>query len=156
MSTDAPEILQQRVSRVERTQWVLVLVVLALSMAVVFREVRAPRVLQAERVELIDAGGTVRAELILRDGQPGLYLKDVHGVDRVSVFHDSSASGMMVADSSGTTRVGAVQFAHGGGGFALHGPASRGAAVLYLKGAGSLRFFDSAGTVTNQVTAERP
>ena len=46
-------------------------------------------------------------------------------------------------------------FAHGGGVVALHGQDSKGAAVLYLKDEGSLRFFESEGGITNQVTARR-
>ncbi len=47
-----------------------------------------------------------------------------------------------------------AQFAHGGG-VALRGPDSKGAAVLYFKDQGSLRSFDSEGQVTNQVLAVR-
>lgn len=47
----------------------------------------------------------------------------------------------------GDTRVGAAQFAHGGGGYALHGPGGRGAAVLYLKDEGSLTMYDADGAV---------
>ena len=47
----------------------------------------------------------------------------------------------------GTTRVGVAQFAHGGGGFALHGPEAKGAAVLYLQGDGSLTFYGPDGDV---------
>jgi hypothetical protein len=46
------------------------------------------------------------------------------------------------------SRVVAAQFAHGRGGFALHGPESKGAAVLYLKEEGSLTFHGSDGEVT--------
>ena len=45
-------------------------------------------------------------------------------------------------------RVGVAQFSHGGGGFALHGPGTRGAAVLYLRGDGSLTQYDTTGVVT--------
>lgn len=48
----------------------------------------------------------------------------------------------------GDTRLGAAQFAHGGGGYALHGPGGRGAAVLYLSGDGSLTIYDAEGGVT--------
>jgi hypothetical protein len=43
--------------------------------------------------------------------------------------------------------VGGTLFAHGGGGFALHGPEAKGAAVLYLKGDGNLTFFGAEGEV---------
>ena len=44
-----------------------------------------------------------------------------------------------------------AQFAHGGGGVALHGPRDKGAAVLYYKGAGSLTMYDEAGKVVARV-----
>jgi hypothetical protein len=74
-------------------------------------------------------------------------------MDRVALLHEADTDGLFVMDAEGTTRIGVAQFSHGGGGFALHGPESKGAAVLYLKGDGSLRFFDQEGAVTNQVLA---
>ena len=108
---------------------------------------------RAERFELVDAEGRVRAEIALRDGEPGIYLDDADGRERLAVFHDADGTGLKISDEAGTTRIGVVQFVHGGGGVALHGPGSQGAAVLYLKEQGSLRFFDGNGTVTNQVLA---
>jgi len=115
-----------------------------------------PDALQARSFELVGKNGAVLAELTVRDGKPGLYIKDEGGTDRVALFHDAEASGLYVMDAAGTTRIGVAQFAHGGGGVALHGPESKGAAVLYLKGAGSLRFFDAEGNTTNQVLATQP
>ena len=47
---------------------------------------------------------------------------------------------------------GVARFAHGGGGVALHGAESRGAAVLFLKdGAGSLTFYDESGETRQRV-----
>jgi len=43
--------------------------------------------------------------------------------------------------------IGLSQFAHGGGGLALHGENSKGASVLYHKGSGSLSFYDMEGNV---------
>lgn len=51
---------------------------------------------------------------------------------------------------TGDTRIGVAQFAHGGGGFALHGPEAKGAAVLYLKERGTLTFYGDEGGVTRQ------
>ncbi|KPJ92099.1 MAG: hypothetical protein AMS18_08095 [Gemmatimonas sp. SG8_17] len=76
---------------------------------------------------------------------------DDSGLVRIELRHDSTETGLFIRDVAGDTRLGAAQFAHGGGGFALHGPEAKGAAVLYLKGAGSLTFFDSSGTVTTRV-----
>ena len=80
-------------------------------------------------------------------GYPALYFRDAEGVTRLALFHEAEASGVYVSDETGTTRIGIAQFAHGGGGVALHGPESRGAAVLYYKDDGSLRFFDGNGAV---------
>lgn len=103
---------------------------------------------RAERFQLVDGAGTVRAELRLDEGAPVFSLLDEAGVERLSLSHGADATALYIRDASGTTRLGAAQFAHGGGGFALHGPESKGAAVLYLKDRGSLSFYDAQGTVT--------
>jgi len=54
---------------------------------------------------------------------------------------------LYVRDASDQVRIGVAQFAHGGGGVALHGAAAKGAAVLYFKEQGSLTFYDSEGNV---------
>jgi hypothetical protein len=72
----------------------------------------------------------------------------------MELTHDSSGTRLYVHDDAGDVRVGVAQFAHGGGGFALHGPQGRGAAVLYLKGDGSLTFYDVAGAVTARFPSE--
>ncbi len=119
--------LEQRVRRLERRN--LLLIVLALPLLVGAFARRSPStqdvpdVVRARRVEIVDADGVVRLEL-------------VHNVDETGLF---------IRDSAGVVRLGAAQFAHGGGGFALHGPNARGAAVLYLKGTGNLTFYDSTG-----------
>lgn len=110
-------------------------------------------VLRGSAIELISSDGQIRAELVMREGHPGLYLRDDNGVERVALFHNEEATGLYVNDSSTTTRIGIAQFAHGGGGVALHGADSKGAAVLYLKEEGSLRFFDRDGRVTDRVPA---
>ena len=151
MDSMSQEALDARVHQLERHNRVLAFVSAMLIVAVAYVGTNRPRTVRAEAFELASADGSVRAELTLRDDEPGLYLRDRQGVDRVAVFHASDGSGLHVIDSSGTTRIGVVQFAHGGGGVALHGPDSRGAAVLYLKGDGSLRFFDASGAVTREV-----
>jgi hypothetical protein len=110
-------------------------------------------VVKATSIQLISPAGDVRAEISMRNGSPGVYLKDENGVDRVAIYHDSEGSGLHIMDGDAITRIGVVQFAHGGGGVALHGPESRGAAVFYLKTEGSLSFFDKDGQITNQVLA---
>lgn len=89
----------------------------------------------------------------ITDTNRGLYLKDRNGVNRASLFHADDGTGLYIMDEGGVTRIGIAQFAHGGGGVALHGPESKGATVLYYKNDGSLRFFDAQGVVTNQVNA---
>lgn len=111
------------------------------------------RIVEASGFRLLDESGRLRAELTLRDGNPGLYLRDAENVERIALFHAWDAAGLYVSDESGTTRIGIAQFAHGGGGVALHGPDSKGAAVLYFGDSGSLRFFDADGQVTNSVSA---
>ena len=86
----------------------------------------------------------------------GLFLKDEEGKDRLQLIHDQEQSALFIKDKKGTVRIGVAQFSHGGGGFALHGPDSKGAAVLYFKKSGSLRIFDDEGAVTDQLPAPRP
>ena len=95
---------------------------------------QAVDVLQAARIQLVDEDGRVRIDL----------------------RHDSTETGIFVLDVAGDTRVGIAQFAHGGGGVALHGPSMRGAAVLYLKERGTLTIYDTAGVVTARFPATAP
>lgn len=114
---------------------------------------QVPDVLRARRIELVDAEGRPRAELgIDADGSAGLFVRDVQGGLRACVIHDEGQSALYLFDDAGTLRVGASQFAHGGGGFALHGTDSQGATVLYMKDAqGSLTFYDREGAVLERV-----
>lgn len=147
------EQLEQRTGRLEAWNRVL-LIVTGTCLVVILSGAASTRdVVQAGSFQLVSSEGDVRAELVLRDGDPGLYFKDAANVDRVAVFHDADASGVYVMDVDGVTRIGIAQFSHGGGGVALHGPESKGAAVLYFKEEGSLRFFDGDGNVTNQIRA---
>lgn len=119
------------------------------------RDSTAPTdVVRATRFEMVDAEGRVRAELAIdKDGSAGMFLKDGGGGIRASLTHDAAQTALFLYDAEGTVRVGTAQFAHGGGGFALHGPKSKGAAALYLKGSGSLTFYDEEGAVTGKVPA---
>lgn len=144
--------LARRLRRVERVNRGLAV---ALGAALVAGAVglRAPSAppteITARRIRMIDANDRVRAELgIDADGSAGLFVKDPEGVLRAAVVHDAAQTGLLVMDARGVVRLGAAQFAHGGGGFALHGEESRGAAVLYLKDrAGSMTFYDPDGGV---------
>lgn len=148
--------LEARVARLERANRALGALAALVAVLAIVVACSEPATLAARSVALLDADGAVRAELALRDGEPGLFLTDANGVERVALFHDREASGLYVRDGAGVTRIGVAQFAHGGGGVALHGPESKGAAVLYYKQAGSLRFFDADGNVLSQVPPALP
>jgi len=148
------ETIQRRVDRLERFNRVLIAVAASSLLAVVLTAARgAGDPVRARAFQLIDGNDALRAELAFKDGNPGLFLKDENGADRLLAVHEPDGTGLTITDEEGTTRIGVVQFAHGGGGVALHGPDSKGAAVLYYKNQGSLRFFDPEGSVTRQITA---
>ncbi|MDA0329427.1 MAG: hypothetical protein O2958_10515 [Gemmatimonadetes bacterium] len=44
---------------------------------------------------------------------------DEAGQVRMDLRHDSTKTGMFILDGAGDTRLGAAQFSHGGGGYAL-------------------------------------
>lgn len=104
--------------------------------------------------ELLDTQGRVRGRLALDDGTPVISLLDEGGADRLTLNHDAGGSALLIRDGSGVVRLGAAHFANGGGGFALHGPDSKGAAVLYYDGAGSLTFYDPDGGTTLRIPSE--
>lgn len=58
---------------------------------------------------------------------------------------------MLLWDDEGQIRVGVAQFAHGGGGVAMHGPHGKGSTALYHKGEGTLTFYDRNGKVTKRM-----
>ncbi len=146
--------VETRIARLGRANRVLFgLAALAVLLALVAAG-GEPRALSASSIGLEDADGTVRAELALREGNPGLFIEDASGADRVALFHDDDASGLYMRDESGVTRIGIAQFAHGG--VALHGPESKGAAVLYFEHAGSLRFSDAGDAVLGQLPPAVP
>jgi hypothetical protein len=127
------ERLERRVARLERSNRLLavglglVLVggLAAATSSQVVDEVRA------RRIRIVDADDRVRIDL----------------------RHDDEETGLFILDANGDTRLGAAQFAHGGGGYALHGPGGRGAAVLYLRGEGSLTMYETDGTVAARFPA---
>ena len=125
--------LQQLESRLRLQAAGLVLLGVLLLYGVV-RPASPVGLIQARRIQLIDGTGQVWMDL----------------------HHDSSETALFILDADHATRVGVAQFAHGGGGVALHGPGGRGAAVLYLKGEGSVSFFDSTGTRTARFPAVSP
>lgn len=110
-------------------------------------------IVRARTFALVDRQGTVWAELKLEDGAPGLFIYDANGVSRASLAHGDDGTALYLSDELGDTRVGVAQFAHGGGGVALHGPENKGAAVLYYKDGGSLTFYDAEGGVIHRIPA---
>lgn len=115
-----------------------------------------PGTLRAASLEVVDAGGNTIALLGEREGRTGLFLVDENSMPRVAVFHAEDADGVYINDDQGVTRIGVAQFAHGGGGLALHGPASKGAAVLYYKNEGSLKFYEADGAIRQAYPPARP
>lgn len=147
-----------RLRRLERRARWLTSAVLLLFGLVAFGRVDAwtPQegdVVFARAFRLVDPDGNVLAELSQSADGPRLVLRDAGGVERVRLLHGAEESGLFVQDDRGDTRIGIAQFAHGGGGVALHGPEAKGAAVLYLKGEGSLSFYDAEGNVSYRVPA---
>lgn len=149
------EQIETRLKRAER--WIVALG-LGLGIAVAaaaYLYYRPVDTLRVAALELTGASGGTVALLGQSNGRTGLFLLDERSVERVSVFHANDADGLYIDDGEGVTRIGVAQFAHGGGGVALHGEDSRGAAVLYYKDAGSLRLFDREGNVVNEMTEVR-
>jgi len=113
----------------------------------------APEVIRGQAIEVVDDAGNVQARLMATVEGPELQLLDGEGVARVSLAHSGEATALDIRDGEGTTRVGVALFAHGGGGIALHGEHSKGAAVLYLKsGNGSLTFYGTDGSVIQRLS----
>ena len=153
MSTDNTT-LEKRIRRLEQQNaWLGILAIICCSVVLVAAAM-PPGESRASAFVLNDPDGMTRAELTIRDGTVGLFIKDESGRDRLSAIHAAEETGLFIRDEAGTSRIGVAQFAHGGGGVALHGEESKGAAVLYFKQTGSLRFFDTDGQVTNQVDAK--
>ena len=106
---------------------------------------------RAGAFRLVDDRGDVRASLFLSASGPMFALYDTVGVPRASLEHGSEETALYLRDASGTIRVGAAQFAHGGGGFAIHGEQAKGASVLYMaKGHGRLTFYSADGEVLGE------
>jgi len=150
--------IEQLETRLRRAERRIAALGLALGLAVAaaaYLLLRPADTLRVTSLELAGANGGTVARLGRADGRTGLFLLDDRAVERVAVFHADDADGLYVNDGEGVTRIGIAQFAHGGGGVALHGQGSHGAAVLYYKEAGSLRLFDREGKVVNEMTEVR-
>lgn len=111
--------------------------------------------MRARGFTLVDGNGRTAAELKMTEEGPGLFFRDSEGVARLSLVHNEEETALYVRDADDQIRIGVAQFAHGGGGVALHGEAARGAAVLYFKEEGSLTFYDLDGNVVVRIPSSR-
>lgn len=148
--------LELRVARLERTnRWLKggALMLMGVALLALDNDQGGAEVIEAHRFVLLDGEGGKVGELKVEDGSPGLLMYDAAGVTRVSLSHDDEATALYLRDGDGDVRVGVAQFAHGGGGVALHGPESKGAAVLYFKDEGSLTLYGSDGEVVGRLPA---
>jgi len=143
---------EKKIAQLQIMLWCLALVIAAI-LAWLLLAPAADGALRAEAFELVDDDGHVIAVLESDNGYPRLSFRDADGIERIQLFHDAEATGLYLADGGGTTRIGIAQFAHGGGGVALHGEDSRGALVMYLKKSGSIRFFGQDGDVLREISA---
>jgi hypothetical protein len=151
MSTSIDQI-ETRLRRSERLTALLTLAFMLALTGLAYLHLNPSETLRVGALEILDKRGNVVATLGQKDGRTGLFLLDENATPRVSVFHADDADGLYIDDAGGVTRIGVAQFEHGGGGVALHGPDSRGAAVLYFKDSGSLRLFDAEGHVVREVS----
>ncbi|MBT8400704.1 MAG: hypothetical protein KJO98_09525 [Rhodothermia bacterium] len=146
----ADNLVQDRISRLERrNRWTMSFlgVLIGVFLLAAGMQRVGPDAVRASSFEMVDSNGAVRAAIEMREGFPAIAVYDGNGQERILLTSTVSESAVFIKDSTGTTRLGMAQFAHGGGGFAAHGPESKGAAVLYLKGRGSLSFIDPDGNM---------
>lgn len=149
------ELFSKKIRRLEILVIVLVVLVTVLTFLLFNISKNRFEVIQANEFKLINKDGQTMAGLELQDNFPHFYLLDKDGKQRLLINHNDSGTHLFLKDQMGTTRVGVAQFSHGGGGIALHGENSKGAAVLYFKEQGSLRFFDKSGEVTHQIKSTK-
>ncbi len=144
-----------RLEMLERQNRWLTIIAVTTIIILLIAATGGPVVIRATSLQLVDEDDNVRAELSLNDDAVGLYIKGELGDDRLLAIHDARSTGFYVNDDKGTTRIGIARFAHGVGGVAPHGAEAKGAAVIYVKEQGSLRYFDADGSVTNQMVASK-
>ncbi len=148
--------LEQRLLRVERwNRFLAAALVLLITAILTFGSGLSAtdaeqKSISASAFQLIDSNGKVVAALKVGVQGPGLFILDPQGRNRIALTHEPAQSGLFILDEAGDSRIGIVQFAHRGGDVALHGPETRGAAVLYYKNDGSLSFYDTDGKVIDR------
>lgn len=147
-------------ARVERLEWwnrFLVMCGIGILLSGLTSQVSSARrnvdeLLRAERLEIVDDKGLPLIALgVDEQGSAGISINDSDGETRLTLLHDAEGSALFIRDAEGVIRIGVAQFAHGGGGVAVHGPRSQGAAVLYFQESGSLTFYDAAGEPTLRI-----
>jgi len=107
-----------------------------------------PKTVRAERFELTDSSGRVRAVLEMRDGQPMLSMCDARGNERVSIgVASDGASSVIIRDSEGFGRGGLVFVPGTGASLSLNDGRGGSRALLYLAadGTASLRLKGARG-----------
>lgn len=151
--------LSNRLEKLEKRNRLLSLAVILLCLLGVFGFARAQKtafvVQRAQRFELTDGKGTVKAVLAAKEDESGFYLMDERGIERMALKHNAEGTGLYIRDARQVDRVGVAQFAHGGGGIAIHGEASKGAAVLYYKNHGTLTFYDTEGKIIQRIPTSK-
>jgi len=156
---DATE-LTQRLRRRERLNLFLAATVVVLTSAALAGNVSGSSPAQdkapsASAFHLVDDERNVLAALApSRDGAE-LVIRNQRGGARLKLSVDPDKAGLFVMDESGDTRIGVAQFAHGGGGVALHSPETKGTAVLYYEERGSLAFYAEDGALLARVPKRR-
>lgn len=135
---------EARIKRLEYWNMLLLGMVLVL-FVIVLLNIYMPRDLVVNKLRLLDDAGIERANLSISGLVVRFLLKDEAGNERLALEYQPEGTGLYIYDDVGTTRIGVAQFSHGGGGVALHGAESKGAAVLYLKETGRLSFYDNNG-----------
>jgi hypothetical protein len=147
--------VEPRLRRLERTNRLLLVLLLALGASHIGREVRGgekTETLRCQRLEIVDEEGAVTVALGTdEEGSSGVFIHDKRGRLRITLTHDREQSALFLRDRSGDVRLGTALFAHGGAGYALHGPHGKGAAVLYYKDDGSLTFYGKEGDTLHRV-----
>jgi len=142
----------KRLERQNRLQMFVILGFLALLIYGSFPQSEDNKIVRCQRLEVVDEHGHSIAVLgVDADGSRGLFIHDPNDRLRLAAVQDPNQSAFYIFDTTGTVRIGVAQFAHGGGGVALHGENSKGAAVLYYKDSGSLSFYNTAGKITSRI-----
>ncbi|KAA3632735.1 MAG: hypothetical protein DWP97_10500 [Calditrichaeota bacterium] len=151
--------MEHRLHALELQNRIFIGVIAALVMILLFIaafDSNGSAVITCQQIDIVDADGKEIAMLgIDEDGSRGLFIYDQSGKLRLATIHDTTQTALYLLDATETIRVGAAQYAHGGGGFALHGEQSKGSTVLYHKDSGSLTFYGEDGTVLEKVIYQK-